>query len=191
MNVFRFCVLAVFLAAIQNIAHAQKRSKPAKAESPAAESAPPPAECVVAYYIQDSVGLRMPQYKTANDSLLSANKQLEQCRLLMDTITDMKLVLSRDSATLSKGDYLIRKNEIRKTEMRHTTAFNNASRKKENAENILMPIRNDIRSKADTICAQRQLKNVSEFNQMPALKCKPDETVMIDITADLIAEMRE
>ncbi len=169
--------------------NAQKRSKATKAEAPAAEPAPLPAECIVTYYIQDSVGSRIPQYKSANDTLISANKELEHCRMLMDTITDMKLVLSRDSVTLTKGDYLIRKNEIRKTETRYNTAFNNASRKKENAENILVPIRNDIRNKADTICAQRQLKNVSEFNQMPTLKCKPDQTVMIDITADLIAEV--
>lgn len=168
---------------------AQKRSKATKAEAPAAEPAPPPAECVVAYYIQDSVGLRLPQYKSANDSLLSANQQLDKCRMLNDTITDMKLVLSRDSASLNKGDYLVRKNEIRNKELRYLNLSSKALRKKENAEAILNPIRTEIRAKADTICAQRQLKNVSEFNQMPALKCKPDQTVMIDITTDLIAEL--
>lgn len=168
---------------------AQKRGKATKAEAPAAEPAPPPAECVVVYYIQDSVGYRIPQYKSASDSLLSANKELEKCRMLMDTIIDMKLVLSRDSASITKGDYLVRKNEIRKKELRYVNLSSKALRKKENAEAILNPIRMEIRTKADTICAQRQLKNVSEFNQMPALKCKPDATVMIDITSDLIAEL--
>jgi hypothetical protein len=186
----QICALLLTLFLFSNAElFAQKRSKPSKAETPAAESAPPPAECIVAYYIQDSVGYRNPQYKSASDSLLSANKELEKCRMLMDTITDMKLVLSRDSAVLTKGDYIVRKNEIRKIENRYNTAFTIASRKKGNAEAVVNPIRTEIRTKADTICAQRQLKNVSEFNQMPALKCKPDQTVMIDITADLIAEL--
>lgn len=188
MNDHRFYILFLILILSVNKATAQKRSKPAKAEAPAQESAPPPAECVVAYYIQDSVGYRIPQYKSASDSLLSANKELEQCRLLNDTITDMKLVLSRDSASLTKGDYLVRKNEIRKKELRYLNLSSKALRKKENAEAILNPIRMEIRTKADTICAQRQLKYVNEFNQIPALKCKPDQTVMIDITSHLIAE---
>ncbi|MCK6641321.1 MAG: hypothetical protein L6Q81_14670 [Bacteroidia bacterium] len=183
-----FFILIALLILINDV-FAQKRSKPTKTEAPAQESAPPPAECIVAYYIQDSVGSRIPQYKSANDSLISANKELEQCRLLNDTITDMKLVLSRDSASITKGDYLVRKNEIRKKELRYVLLSSKALRKKENAEAILNPIRMEIRTKADTICAQRQLKNVSEFNQMPALKCKPDATVMIDITSDLIAEL--
>lgn len=181
-------ILIIALVSGSNL-FAQKRSKATKGEAPAAEPAPPPAECIVAYYIQDSVGSRIPEYKTANDSLLSANKELEQCRLLNDTLTDMKLVLSRDSASMTKGDYLVRKNEIRKKELRYVNLSSKALRKKENAEAILNPIRMEIRTKADTICAQRQLKNVSEFNQMPALKCKPDATVMIDITSDLIAEL--
>lgn len=183
-----FFILIALLILINDV-FAQKRSKPVKTEAPAQESAPPPAECVVAYYIQDSVGSRIPQYKSANDSLISANKELEQCRLLNDTITDMKLVLSRDSASMTKGEYLVRKNEIRKMELRYANLSSKAISKKESAEAILHPIRTEIRTKADTICAQRQLKNVSEFNQMPALKCKPDATVMIDITADLIAEL--
>lgn len=185
----KIVALVVLLSFSMHInAYAQKRSKPAKAEAPTQEAEAPPAECVVAYYIEDSVGLRLPKYKSANDSLISANKQLEQCRLLLDTITDMKLVLGRDSLSLTKGDYLIRNNEIRKAETRYKGAFNDASRKKENAENILVPIRNEIRKKADTICIQSQLKNLSEINQLPVLKCKPEQTVMIDITSYLIAE---
>jgi hypothetical protein len=178
----------VTLIFCQNL-FAQIRSKSAKSESPAAESASPPAECIFAYYIQDSVGYKIPGYKAANDSLLSANKELEKCRMMMDTITDMKLVLSRDSAAMSKGDYLLRKNEIRKRESAYNSVFAAATKKKQNAEDILNPIRIQIRNTADTIAVRRELINVMEFNQIPPMKCNPEMMMIFDITSDLIAEI--
>jgi hypothetical protein len=179
------CLLLIFC----NEATAQKRSKPAKSEAPAAESTSPPVGCIFAYYFQDSVGMAIPGYKSANDSLLSANKDLEKCRMLMDTITDMKLVLSRDSAALSKGDYLLRKNEIRKRESAYNSVFAAATKKKQNAEDVLNPIRIQIRNTADTIAVRRELINVLEFNQIPPMKCNPEVMMIFDITSDLIAEI--
>jgi hypothetical protein len=177
----------VTLICCQNL-FAQNRSKSAKSEAPAAESASPPAECIFAYYIQDSVGYKIPGYKAANDSFLSASKDLQKCRMMMDTITDMKLMLSRDSAVLSKGDYVLRKNEIRKRESAYNSAFAAATKKKQNAEDVLNPIR-IIRNTADTIAVRRELINVMEFNQIPPMKCNPEMMMIFDITSDLIAEI--
>lgn len=154
--------------------------------SPPAAKTYAPEQCIIGFYDQDSIAMRMKGFKPLFDTVVAMEKRLGELRNKSFVATDKALMMAPDSNEVQDL------NEARAYKTVYEEAKQLEADVKDAQFKILLfkgkhfqPYHDKIAKAADTVARNKGIRQVFEMNSTPQLTCPTDQTLMVDLTRDV------
>jgi Skp family chaperone for outer membrane proteins len=152
---------------------------------------PSPDQCIIGFYDQDSIALRMKGFRPLHDSVTVLRAHLTDLQNQQFVATDRLLRLTPSDSTAAvpaqtSNEIAEAKKEVAALNKRMTAAQQNIDAY---VAKHIQPYYSKIAKAADTVSQRRKLTAAWEINAIPKLPCASDQTIMIDLSRDIAVQL--
>lgn len=147
--------------------------------------------CLIGFYDQDSIALRMKGFRPLHDSVTVLRARLTALQNQQFVATDRLLRLTPSDSMTPVPAQTSKEITEAKKEVAALDRQMAAAQQKIDAyvAKHIQPYYNKIAKAADSVSQRRQLTAAWEINAIPKLPCASDQTIMIDLSRDIAAQL--